>query len=190
LAAEAKKAAEEAERKRKEEETRLAAEAAAAKKAADEANAKALAEQKLAELKAIREKAVADSMVLVAEQAEAARLAAEAEKKKKEALIAKYKEQLAQEQTTIVKTTDTKEIDYSNKEQTEQFLSELAKKYPEGVTKETITEPKRTINRIIVVKAGRANEYKEIKYSWGGLYYFKNGQTITAQIFNQETRKQ
>jgi hypothetical protein len=168
----------------------LAAQADAAKKAADEANAKAFAEQRLSELRAAREKATADSMAVVSEQAEAARLAAEIEKKKKEALITKYKEQLAQEQNTIVKTSDTKEIDYNNKEQREVFLSELAKKYPEGVTKETITEPKRTINRVIVVKAGQASEYKEIKYAWGGLYYFKNGQTIAAQTFNQETKKQ
>lgn len=190
LAAAAKASADEAERKRQEEELRLATQADAAKKAADAANAKALAEQRLSELRAAREKATADSMAVVSEQAEAARLAAEIEKKKKEALIIKYKEQLAQEQNTIVKTTDTKEVDYNNKEQTEKFLSELAKKYAEGITKEVITEPKRTINRFVVVKSGQANEYKEIRYAWGGLYYFKDGQTITAQTFNQETKKQ
>ena len=87
-----------------------------------------------------------------------------------------------------MKSTDTKEVDFTNKEQKEQYLSELAQKYPEGITRESVTEAKRIINKVIVVKAGKADEYKEVKYSYGGVYYFKNGTSITATAYNSETK--
>ena len=184
----AKAAADAAESKRKEEEERLAVQEEVARKIAAAANAKAAEEKRLSELKALRQKAIADSMSAITVQEGLAQKAAEIERKRKEEAIARYKEKLQQDQTTIVKSTDTKEVDFTNKEQKEQYLSELAQKYPEGITRESVTEAKRIINKVIVVKAGKADEYKEVKYSYGGVYYFKNGTSITATAYNSETK--
>jgi hypothetical protein len=70
----------------------------------------------------------------------------------------------------------------------ERFMSELAKKYPQGVTEEIIQEVNRKITRRIVVKGTEAAEYTKISYSWG-VYYFKNGDiSISESIWNSETK--
>ena len=79
-------------------------------------------------------------------------------------------------------------VDYNNKEEREKYLSELAENYEEGITWEEIKEPKRTITRAIVVHGEQADEFKKIRYNWGGIYYFKNGQSITQGLFQQGTK--
>jgi hypothetical protein len=69
----------------------------------------------------------------------------------------------------------------------EQFLDELAKKYPEGITTENIDGVNCKIVRIIIVKDHSANEYKKIIYSYG-TFYKKNDQDITEQVFKNETK--
>ena len=70
----------------------------------------------------------------------------------------------------------------------ELFLSDLAKKYPEGVTVEEQTYPKMKITRIIVVRNKKAHEYKKIVFSYG-TYYKKDGTDISKSIYDAETRK-
>jgi hypothetical protein len=70
----------------------------------------------------------------------------------------------------------------------EQFLTELAKKYPEGVTKETIPVSKSfTITRYILIKNKQAFEYKKVE-TRGGVFYKKNGLDLTESTFRQETK--
>ncbi|MFQ5335036.1 MAG: hypothetical protein ACE5DN_03070, partial [Flavobacteriales bacterium] len=74
--------------------------------------------------------------------------------------------------------------DYSNMEV---FKNELAKNYPQGITEEVSQEKGRIITRRILVKGNKGDEYKFIKYNWGGKYYFKNGRAITELLWRQET---
>jgi membrane protein involved in colicin uptake len=70
------------------------------------------------------------------------------------------------------------------------FLSELAQKYPEGVTEELYTDdPMKKITRRIVVRDKKATEYTKVEYKFGAVYYFMNGNTpITEQKWNQDTK--
>jgi len=70
---------------------------------------------------------------------------------------------------------------------TEVYLSELAQKYPQGVTEEIIVEGNKKIIRRIVVKGTRASEYKKIIYAWA-TYYKKNGVDISKHTFDMETK--
>ena len=75
-----------------------------------------------------------------------------------------------------------------NEEEKEKYLSELAKKYGNGIHREQFKEAKRIIDYVVVVKDGKADEYKKIKYDWGGLYYFKNGKSTSSAIYITETK--
>ncbi len=80
-------------------------------------------------------------------------------------------------------------VDFKDKEATEKYLSDLAKKYPEGKTVENYTFKNKTVTRIIIKHGDVANDYREVKHSWGGVYYFKNGQNISSTVFYMETKK-
>jgi hypothetical protein len=173
-----KKAAEEAKLKA-ETEARKKAEAEAAKKAKDEQTAKLLAEAEAA--KAAKAKKIAENEPK--KKTETANQAAksdpvkgmtDAEKAQKEAqeAEAKAKAELARKMTEAER---------------EEFLSDLAKKYPEGVTTEEQNFAKMKITRIIVVKNKKAHEYKMIVFPYG-TYYKKDGSDISKSIFDAETK--
>ena len=69
----------------------------------------------------------------------------------------------------------------------EDFKNDIAQKYPEGVTEEVETSGNKTITKRYVVKDNHGDEYKMIKHSWGGKFFFKNEQQITELIWNKET---
>ncbi|PIP55064.1 MAG: hypothetical protein COX07_01895, partial [Bacteroidetes bacterium CG23_combo_of_CG06-09_8_20_14_all_32_9] len=96
-----------------------------------------------------------------------------------------------QKQIEAAKSSNKKleEIDYTNKVVVEKFLSELAKKYPEGITEEFYEDETKKIKRVIVKHESIANEYREVIHNWGGIYYFRNGQSISKSFFNTETKK-
>ena len=73
------------------------------------------------------------------------------------------------------------------KEAPDEFMSELAKKYPQGITEEIIEEDNKKIIRRIVVEGNSGNEYKKVVHNWGGKYFFKNGKSISEYVFNMET---
>jgi tetratricopeptide (TPR) repeat protein len=79
------------------------------------------------------------------------------------------------------------DFDYSGEERDQNFLSELSKKYPEGVTIENYDKKNKKIKRVIVNHSGVAKEYIEVTYSYG-TYYFRNGQNISRSIFYSETK--
>jgi hypothetical protein len=81
-------------------------------------------------------------------------------------------------------------LDATPKDQPRDFANynrnKLAQEYPEGVTEESSTEGNKVIIRRIVVKGNRADEYSKVIAKWG-IYYFKNGQSITEAIWTRET---
>ena len=80
-------------------------------------------------------------------------------------------------------------VDFNKKEEVKKYLSELARKYPEGKTVENYNLKNQKITRIIINHNGVANEYRKVEHSWGGVYYFKNGQSISKTVFIGETNK-
>ena len=60
--------------------------------------------------------------------------------------------------------------------------------YKEGVTDETVNETNRVIYRTVVKKDGNAFNYQKIAYTWGGVFYFKNDNSITQILFEQELK--
>lgn len=93
---------------------------------------------------------------------------------------------------TDVKKDDSKDVKVvtnpTNPSDYKTYLSELAKKYPEGVTTENTMEGKNVVTRVIVIRNGHANEYKKVTTTWGQTYYSKNGQSISVSIFQLETK--
>lgn len=100
---------------------------------------------------------------------------AEAEKKRQAEIAA------------AAKSFEAEGFDYSGEDRDRDFLNDLAKKYPEGVTIENYNKPNKKIKRIIVNRGGIAKEYIEVKYSYG-TYYFRNGQNISRGIFYSEAK--
>jgi hypothetical protein len=58
--------------------------------------------------------------------------------------------------------------------------------YQEGITDEKVNESNRSIVRTVVKKDGVTTNYQKITYNWGGIFYFKNEQSVTATLFDQE----
>ncbi|MGQ9846663.1 MAG: hypothetical protein ACUVQP_04050, partial [Bacteroidales bacterium] len=94
--------------------------------------------------------------------------------------------QIAEEQEKLRKLES---INFNDKVEVEKYLSELAKTYPEGVTEENYEDKTKKIKRIIVNKNGVANEYRQVIHNWGGEFFFKNGQSISKNLFLIETKK-
>ncbi len=66
----------------------------------------------------------------------------------------------------------------------------MAEKYGEGVHEENYESSSgKKVRRVIVVKDGLADEYREVKQPWGATYFFKNGKTVSRSIFYNETKK-
>lgn len=70
----------------------------------------------------------------------------------------------------------------------EDFQKDLAEKYPTGTTESIEKEGNRTTTTRIVVAEGKGNEYKKVVHSWGGVFYFKNGEAVTERVW-KETEK-
>jgi len=64
--------------------------------------------------------------------------------------------------------------------------SKLAMEYPEGVTEESYTEGNKVIIRRVVVTGNKADDYSKVIAKWG-TFYFRNGQSITEQIWISNT---
>ena len=79
------------------------------------------------------------------------------------------------------------DFDYSGEVRKREFLSQLAKKYPEGKTVEKYNKKNKKILRIIINNNGIAKEFIKVQYSYG-TFYFRNGQNISQGIFNSETK--
>ncbi|MGL5889356.1 MAG: hypothetical protein ACRC3B_05690, partial [Bacteroidia bacterium] len=71
--------------------------------------------------------------------------------------------------------------------QQDQFVNDLVKKYPQGLTEESEKEGGATTTKRIVVAGNKAWVYTRKVYSWGGVYYFKDGVQITEAMYNYET---
>lgn len=67
------------------------------------------------------------------------------------------------------------------------FRNELAKKYPQGITEETVKEGNLNVIRRIVVNGTEAHLYLKKMTSFGATYYFKDDVSITEGEFVRDT---
>ncbi|MDA3778911.1 MAG: hypothetical protein PF487_01560, partial [Bacteroidales bacterium] len=81
------------------------------------------------------------------------------------------------------------ELAFDNSTDRKKYLSRLALSYPEGVTIEHYEQNNQKIKRVIVNYDGVAIEYREVRHSWGAIFYFKNDKTISKNVFEIETKE-
>jgi hypothetical protein len=130
-----------------------------------------------------------ERVALVAERGEsvvdAQRRAVEDEKRAVQARESSYTER-SSDARSAAKT----KLDGTKPDQPRAFAdynrSKLAQEYPEGVTEESYTEGNKVIIRRVVVNGNKADEYSKVIAKWG-TFYFRNGQSITEAIWNNET---
>ena len=148
------------------------ADAKAAAAAAENAKLQAAEEARIAEMKRVQDSLAAISKA-EKDKAEAERQAKIQEdiQAKKDALAKANKIDTTRSQP-VKPTTAVPKIKESD--------------YQEGITDETVNEPNRSILRTVVKKDGVTYNYQKISYNWGGIFYFKNEQAITAILFDQE----
>ena len=79
------------------------------------------------------------------------------------------------------------EIKFASNKELEDYLEKLKLDYPPGVTQEVYKNAKSTTNRFVIIRADEVFEIREVKHSWGGIDYFRNGKPITMGYFRQQT---
>ena len=101
------------------------------------------------------------------------------------------KDKLRQIDKLMAKTDEIpEEINFENDAEKKKFMSSMASKYGEGVHEEKYeSKSGKKVRRIIVVKEGLADEYREVKQPWGATYFFKNGKSVSRAILFNETKK-
>jgi tetratricopeptide (TPR) repeat protein len=79
-------------------------------------------------------------------------------------------------------------LEFASEAERKNYLNQLSGEYPRGITVEYYNLKKRKIKRVIVNHNGVAKDYRRVKHSWGGVFYFRNGQSISKAVFNVETK--
>ena len=94
-------------------------------------------------------------------------------------------------QVTIYKNR-VREIPFSRflEEASTYQLPGYARKFMEDNDMDFYTDDeKKKVIRRVVVEDDRGDEYTKVIHHWGGIFYFKNGETISVHTFNANTRK-
>ncbi|MBS3774152.1 MAG: hypothetical protein KGY70_03095 [Bacteroidales bacterium] len=105
-------------------------------------------------------------------------------------------DKMSEQKTKEVKESKEKEaeqtlpeMNFTDDDAKTSYFEHLAEKYPEGITVEHYSLDRREITRVIVNYDGIATDYREVKHLWGASYYFRNGQAISRDVFDVETRE-
>ncbi len=147
---------------------------AALEKARQDSLARAKAEEEA------RARFIADSIRKAEEEARLAAL----EKAKQKALAdaeEKRKREIEAQKEALARVTRP-EIKQPQKIE----LPELKRDYPEGISEETITESNRVLYRTVIKRSITQDVFYKIVYNWGGIFYFKNGQSMSEANYNTE----
>ena len=130
-----------------------------------------------------------------AARAKAADEAAREEERKAEArriAVAKAEEEerlRAERELAIAKIQEEKRIAALAKLEEEKRALSVPheEKSEDSRTEEVIRELNKVIRQITIVKDGISTVYKEIRHSWGGVFYFKDEASITKADFDLES---
>ena len=91
-------------------------------------------------------------------------------------------------ETETVKVEAPKQTEDAPKTEKE-IQAELGAAYPDGITEKVFKEGNKEVTQRIVVKNKLGNEYRMVKHPWGGVFYFKNGTSVTQRVWDEETKK-
>jgi len=80
-----------------------------------------------------------------------------------------------------------KESDFYKGEEQFSVDTELANKYPQGITEEVLEEGKTITIKRVKITGTHADVYKRTFHPWGGVFYTKNGYNITQTIWDLES---
>ncbi len=81
------------------------------------------------------------------------------------------------------------ELNFKTESERQNYLDDLKKKYPAGITLEKYTEQYKEILRYIVIREDRAQEYRQIKFlTYNGYQYSVSGKPITQQYFQSQVK--
>lgn len=80
------------------------------------------------------------------------------------------------------------DLKFNTTSEREEYLKELMAQYPPGITCEVYKEKNRVVTRYIIIRENEANDYREIKYNWGGIDYLKNDRPVTLLFFNTQIK--
>ncbi len=83
---------------------------------------------------------------------------------------------------------EKKQLDAYNKANDTEFNSQLANEYKQGKTESTKKEGDKTVTTIIIVSGNRGDEYIKEEYSWGQVFYKKNGKPYNERNWKRETK--
>ncbi|MCX6295965.1 MAG: hypothetical protein NTX97_07845, partial [Bacteroidetes bacterium] len=88
---------------------------------------------------------------------------------------------LKKKNTTTTTTTTANKDDFRN---------ELVKKYPEGITEETVNEKNAKVTRRIVIRGSEGHLYVKKETGFGPIYFFRDEVPITENEFLKDTEVQ
>ncbi|MFQ5334623.1 MAG: hypothetical protein ACE5DN_00970 [Flavobacteriales bacterium] len=110
---------------------------------------------------------------------------AEEERKKRLAMLEEQRRRNQEIANKVNEGNDNQQEEISSEEA--EFMQQLAREYPQGITEISTQEGSQTILKRIVVAGNKGYEYKRVVHSWGGRFYFKNGHPITELVWQKET---
>jgi Tfp pilus assembly protein PilF len=81
------------------------------------------------------------------------------------------------------------ELNFKNESEKQNYLNELMKKYPSGITLEKYKEKYKETMRYIIIRENQAQEFRYIKFTtFSGSEYSFNGKPITQQYFLSQVK--
>jgi tetratricopeptide (TPR) repeat protein len=92
------------------------------------------------------------------------------------------------EKTGAAKETKIADLKFKSETEKQIYLRELLAKYPAGITCEVYKEKNRTVTRYIIIRENQANDFRQIKYNWGGVDYIRNDKPVTLLYFNTQVK--
>lgn len=160
---------------------------------------------KLAEIDALEDQLAAAELEKQQREEEAKRKFAEQQKREEEErklALRQFEQQKEEEMLTVVNKEEERikkfeqlkesieKMDLEAEEQRLAFLSELAKIYPEGLTKERVEGKNFVLLRHVVNQNNVVTIYEKKTWDWGGVFYFKDSDiAITQAIYELEIGK-
>ncbi len=81
------------------------------------------------------------------------------------------------------------ELNFKTESERKNYLDELKRKYPAGITLEKYTEQYKEILRYIIIRDDKAQEFRLVRYlTYNGCQYTVSGKPITQQYFESQVK--
>jgi tetratricopeptide (TPR) repeat protein len=81
------------------------------------------------------------------------------------------------------------ELNFKTESERQNYLDDLKKKYPAGITLEKYSEQYKEILRYIIIREDKAQEYRQVRFlTYNGYQYSVSGKPITQQYFQSQVK--